>query len=806
MPPRLNKRQQRELEELEALKQAKPVENQEESSEDEELDSDDDDEEEEVSVKKSKKSKKKKKKPAEQSVPAEAPTPKESAKSTPRTSTPVAPVRNEKKALKKARAKEKKAANDELDKALAELSIQYPASQKISQAEAGKASLADLLSVSLQHLDGEAEMRRFFGSRVVQANRTEGSSNRKKPPTVKSNLTRPQPTWWAAKGREGLSLRALTDGEVDELLKRHRWTPMQEKWWTVEYSKKYRSMTKAFMDAVLAGDPQGLWDLLGALPWHADTLLQISEVYRHRDEHAQAVDFIDRALFTYERAFIGAFTFTSGLNRLDFDYVENRPFFLAIHRQVVDLQRRGCVRTSFEFARLMYSLDPWSDPHGSLFHLDFLAIKAGMHQWLLDVYDNFESRRGQEEDKKQNTRLDPSLLPGWAFSRALALHLSEESAKMKDYTASTLALKQAARDFPAVIPLMADKLDVSLPANIRSHRDFKIVTDAISLSTPVAILHLLSHLYTQRSSAIWKDHSAWFTATITEEFATLPTSLPVTERRQAFLTQYESKTLQYSVYRHIMVLETSYRRLFSFIPRQVLEAKSIECDPLPPLTALTRYDQQFFQGVDDLLSARRHRTRRERALDERRLAQMIPDAAFRQQMQAFFDANPHFAERFPGGILQFAQMAGQLPPDMLEDLMAIEAMNNQGNMPGQFGMAEGAGGDNMPGGHFDFGAVGDVPPLAGGAFGGPGAGGAGAVGAAAADADLDDSGSEAGSGIDREDEDSDEEDVSPMPRFVRNILGRFFGRNNAADAEGSSSDDNGDVDDAPPTRDDLGVD
>lgn len=52
-------------------------------------------------------------------------------------------------------------------------------------------------------------------------------------------------------------------------------------------------------------------------------------------EHAQAVDFIDRALFTYERAFIGAFTFTSGLNRLDFDYVENRPFFLAVHRQVV---------------------------------------------------------------------------------------------------------------------------------------------------------------------------------------------------------------------------------------------------------------------------------------------------------------------------------------------------------------------------------------------------------------------------------------------------------------------------------------
>ena len=51
-------------------------------------------------------------------------------------------------------------------------------------------------------------------------------------------------------------------------------------------------------------------------------------------EHSTAADFVDRALFTYERAFVGAFNFTSGANRLDFDQVENRPFFLALHRQI----------------------------------------------------------------------------------------------------------------------------------------------------------------------------------------------------------------------------------------------------------------------------------------------------------------------------------------------------------------------------------------------------------------------------------------------------------------------------------------
>jgi hypothetical protein len=129
----------------------------------------------------------------------------------------------------------------------------YPASQKITQASSSNHSLADLLSVSLNHLDGEAEMRKFFGSKVVQANKAGESANRKKIPPVRSNLTRPQPSWWAAKGREGLSLRSLEDDEVDAKLERHAWNSIQEKWWTVEYSKKYKSMTKAFMETVLSG-------------------------------------------------------------------------------------------------------------------------------------------------------------------------------------------------------------------------------------------------------------------------------------------------------------------------------------------------------------------------------------------------------------------------------------------------------------------------------------------------------------------------------------------------------------------------
>ena len=86
------------------------------------------------------------------------------------------------------------------------------------------------------------------------------------------------------------------------------------------------------------------------------------------------------------------------------------------------------MRTAFEFARLMYGLDPWDDPHGALLHLDFLSIKAGMHQWFIDIFDVFADRRANSTEKS-DPRLNPSLLPGWAYARALALKVLEDGTK-----------------------------------------------------------------------------------------------------------------------------------------------------------------------------------------------------------------------------------------------------------------------------------------------------------------------------------------------------------------------------------------
>ncbi|KAF7329293.1 hypothetical protein MKEN_00190300 [Mycena kentingensis (nom. inval.)] len=796
MPPRLNKRQQREQEELEALAGlSKP---QDTSSDDEPPppraanagfaalftpgeDAPESDDDAPAPGQKTKKKKKKK------GAAAAAPTPPRPA--------PATPLPSSKKAAKKAKARERKADKDEFDQALAELSIKYPELQNAvnhtpgSLTPSSSSTLASLLSVSVANLDSEAEMRKFFGSKVVQANKPSISAGpSRRTTTQRSQLTRPPPVWFQSV-REGLSLRPLTAEELMATARAHSWdTAPQERWWTVEYSKKYKSVTRAFMQVVYSGDPNGFYSLLQQFPWHGDTLLQLAEVYRHREgaftlsipvllanmhrEYSNAVEYVDRALFSYERAFFGAFNFTTGLNRLDFDHIENRPFFLAIHRQATDLQRRGCVRTAFEFARLLLSLDPASDPHGAFLHLDFLAIKTGMIDWLLEMFDHYAARRRSSETK--DARVDPSLLPGWVYARALALQLRD---KGKGEQNATAALGEAIRSFPSVVPLLADKIDVSLPNSIRGHPDFKIETDANNLSAPEATLHLLSHLYAQRSAPVWKDHAEWFRETVVTEFATLPKALPETPRLQDFLALYHNPHLRYSIYRHVMVLESTHRRLFAYIPPEVLNTKALQCDPLPPPTAVTLYNDAFFAGVEDLRSFAPvvSRRMRERAAqhEARVLAQMVPDAGLRAQLEAFWHApgaaavRERFADR--GGLLGFVQAAAQMDPEELEALMMVglgmgvgmEEMPQGGGMPGGIGLEE-----------EDEGQVEGVVPQAEG--------------------EAEEEAEEEEEPVESEDSE-DEEPVAPLPvRILQNVFGRFWGGGNAQ-ADNSSSDEERDT-------------
>jgi hypothetical protein len=133
-----------------------------------------------------------------------------------------------------------------------------------------------LLSVSLSHLSPDAEMRRFFGSKVIATSRNEAGSSsprsRRQPITQRSNLTHPQPNWWPAKLREGLTLRPLTDDEAAKKASLSPWSNNEEKYWTAEYSKKYKGATSSFMRTVLSGGVLFSFPIRTLIAFHSEWL------------------------------------------------------------------------------------------------------------------------------------------------------------------------------------------------------------------------------------------------------------------------------------------------------------------------------------------------------------------------------------------------------------------------------------------------------------------------------------------------------------------------------------------------------
>lgn len=157
--------------------------------------------------------------------------------------------------------------SEDIDKVLAELLLDShsplsAAGDVSNPAPSRHKRFTTLLSISLQHLDGELEMRRFFGSKTVVSTKTPTRTAPKRVSAAhRSALTNPKPNWWPAQLREGLSARQLTPDEHEDKLFRHGWQSRPEEvWWTIDYGKKYRAITMGFMQVVMAGGKQVLTD------------------------------------------------------------------------------------------------------------------------------------------------------------------------------------------------------------------------------------------------------------------------------------------------------------------------------------------------------------------------------------------------------------------------------------------------------------------------------------------------------------------------------------------------------------------
>ncbi|KAI8997029.1 transcriptional repressor TCF25-domain-containing protein [Pilobolus umbonatus] len=411
----------------------------------------------------------------------------------------------------------------------------------------------DLLSVNYRYLDAEAEMKRLFGSHVVNTeNRVSHQRTLKK-----SKFTTPKSEWPPYK-RNGLSME-LTENK-DGI-----------SYYTYKHSEHYQSIQVEFLQAITTHSPDALLFIIRRHPYHIDSLVQLSEIAKHSGDWTAAGDFIERALYSCERGFHPTFQFNSGSVRLSYQHSENRPFFLAVFRHIQFLARRGCWKTAFEFNKLLLSLDPVSDPLGALLSLDYHALSARDYEYVIKMHSTW----------KNDGNLYPVHLadmPNFAFSVGYAkFKLVEKSKNESVLEESNKLIKDAIKKYPLLYCRLLEKLGEPETKRLGS----------LMKKMPNSYLDVIQLSYIERTSEMWKQPEVlqWLKKNgdeILDDVVGHPESI------QKSLLCKQKDHIPLSVSRYIVL--TDVQRLMSYLPSEVTSQSYQMYDPLPPADSITSYN------------------------------------------------------------------------------------------------------------------------------------------------------------------------------------------------------------------------
>ena len=303
-------------------------------------------------------------------------------------SSPIVTTRKNKKKKKKKpivhqESKEEEEQED-LDALLEQMEF-HAVDGESSSIESSKRVVKSLLSLDSRFLDADAELKRMFGSIAVSQAQSKRSSRNKN----KFLLANPTDTW-PRMSKLGLDME-YKNGSFSFI-----------------HSKFYSEIQIQFLQASHTHDPNNIAHILQMFPYHIDSLLQMSEILKSNGDPALASELIQRALYTFEKSLHPMFSLLSGSCHLDFDRVENRPFYLALYRHIDFTARKGCWRTAYEFQKLLLTLDFERDPYASVIMIDFYALKANQYHWLIEFYDYYVKEKKLES------------FPNLVYSRALA--------------------------------------------------------------------------------------------------------------------------------------------------------------------------------------------------------------------------------------------------------------------------------------------------------------------------------------------------------------------------------------------------
>jgi hypothetical protein len=428
--------------------------------------------------------------------------------------------------------------------------------QQGTSADTGQDTLAqNLLRVENRFLNPEHEMKRIFGSRVVQSEINRARKQRGNRTFQRgSNLVTPKPSWPTP--RTGLSMRSL---ESDE----------EGNWFTWDHSPQYQAIQLEFLTAVESMDHRRIMSILNNNPMHIDSMLQLSEICKMGEDSAMAAELIERTLYVLESSFHFSFSLANSNCHLDYKRQENRPFFLALFRHISFVSARACYRTSLELTKILLNLDPKEDPMAGILMVDFFALRSRENQWLRDFYMTLEKKRNLNQ------------LPNLVYSFALATYqLSLTDDKLQD-TADQL-LQDALISFPDVLLPLLDKCSIDVPMHVSTNSYFMDTR-----ATPPALATLCS-LYVHRTYHCWKEPEVlpWLEGNCTAVISLIDNKV------EKVMESIEHRRIRYqglprNIHRHVIMSE--FPSVVSALPGNLARAPATSWDPLPPADSINTY-------------------------------------------------------------------------------------------------------------------------------------------------------------------------------------------------------------------------
>ncbi|KAE9008268.1 hypothetical protein PR003_g12604 [Phytophthora rubi] len=282
----------------------------------------------------------------------------------------------------------------------------------------------------------------------------------------------------------------------------------------ITWSIAYKKLQEEFELLQRTHDPNLIAHFLQRYPYHIDALLTMSEVFQHHGQMDHATDSIKRCMYVLELAWADQFDVSKGNCRMDIQTEHNAGFFKALFLLMKQVGRRGCMRSAFETAKLLLSLDPQGDPMNVLLAIDYYALTSRQCQFLIDLFDSktpavdrFASGEVASKKKagKKASSADETIaaLPNLQFSLALAHFFLGNETEAKDLLAAAL-LK-----FPTMLKPLLEKIAANPSSSswqpILSSRVF---ANARSVEGEHSVLQHLLDIYVTRNHSIWKVNDA----------------------------------------------------------------------------------------------------------------------------------------------------------------------------------------------------------------------------------------------------------------------------------------------------------